>query len=148
MGQKWQNREFTLMTPLPTKGVSILVTGVPASVLISYEEIFHTITFNSLLEVISSCFKGQFCQSPRVCVCVCEHRTEWDIQDMSIKQTQVTNHIVLCKSTLLGMCLAMVCIMYYVVRDCHTTLLIKWNYFVNVFKMTLARNNVAPWGWS
>jgi len=31
---------------------------------------------------------------------------------------------------------------------CHNTMLIWWNYFVYVFKMTLAKNNVAPWGWS
>jgi len=72
-------------------------------------------------------------------------------------------HIVLCNSTLLGMRLAMVCVVCYVVKVFHyasgygvrrvlrseslslrnTLLIIQWNYFVNVFKMTLARNNVA-----
>jgi len=45
---------------------------------------------------------------------------------------------------------AMVCAVCYVVKVLHNTicfhitLLIEWNYFVNVFKMTVARSNVAP----
>ena len=65
----------------------------------------------------------------------------------------------LCKGMLLGMCLAMVCVTCYVTTRhtthtiarhiphnvlLHNTLLVQWNYFMNAFKMTLARNNVAP----
>ena len=62
----------------------------------------------------------------------------------------------MCKSTLLGMRLVMVChtiarripnnVLLHNTICCHNTLLIYWNYLVNVFKMTLARNNVAPGG--